>query len=169
MWTLLNQTNADIVVTDIPEEQTIAANNTASFLVRDILTSRILSQNLGNGALVVQSMASFGPADAWLPVTYVANAGTVQVTQNGNSLTYTTGVYSDGMLYVNASQLAGTLTLSWQSYDGASWYPAQQVASITTTGAQAPASIPMPGLAGRLVWALSSGGTATFRAMLFLR
>ena len=101
MWTLLNQTGADIVVGDIPEPQTLSAFSSGSFLLRDVLTSRTLSVNLGNGALVVTNMASFATSEAWAPLSYEVNNGAAQVTTNGQTTAFTMAVFRQAALYAN--------------------------------------------------------------------
>lgn len=169
MWTLLNQTGADIVVSDIPMEQTLSPYGSGEFLLRDVLSSRVLAQNLANGTLVVTSMSSFSPVESWAPVTYVANDGSAQVTAAGQTNAFTLGVFGSAVLYVDVSQISGTLTLSYAEFDGQTDYPAQSLLSTTATGPQTPTPIASLGLSGRILWSLSAGGSATFRAMLLAR
>lgn len=164
MWTILNQSSASISVSDIPIPQTLLPNTSGQFLVRDVMTSNTLQANLANGALVVTQMGTFGPSEEWLPVQYPVYNGTIS--QNGQSNIFTMEPFTNGELYVNVTAISGTLTLSYQQYDGTTFYPATALVTITTTGAQAPVSVAWLGFAGRVTWTISASGSATIMATL---
>ncbi|MCL6442453.1 MAG: hypothetical protein K6T83_03140 [Alicyclobacillus sp.] len=167
MWTVLNQSNASIPISDIPIPQTLEPNESGKFLPRDVMSSLALQTNLANGSLVVTEMGSLAPSEGWLPVSFPVNNG--EVLRDGQSPTFTTAMYREGTLYVNVTDLSGTLTLGYQQFDGTTYYPDTTLVTINATGPQTPIQISSLGFAGRVTWTLSSGGSATFDATLNVR
>lgn len=155
-WTILNTSTASINVTDIPIPQELLPNTSAVFHPTDVLTSRILGENLGNGSLCITNFGTFGASNgAYYPVTYPL-VGMTTISTNGASNPFTVGVFRQGTLMVNVESLSsgGSLTLSWEDFDGETYYPVGTVGEVTEAGAYV-FSLQEYGIAGRVSWQVS--------------
>jgi hypothetical protein len=155
-WTIQNNSTASINVTDIPIPQELLPYTSAQFAPSDVLTSRILGENLGNGSLCVTNFGTFGTADGvFYPLTYpLLPMGAIST--NGGSAPVTMGVFQEGTLMANVLSVSsgGSLTLAWEDYDGTTYYPVGTVGTIDSAGAQVFA-LSEYGTAGRLTWMVS--------------
>jgi len=167
-WTLYNSSSASIAVNDIPIPQTILPYTSATFQAQDVISSLTLNSNLANGALCVTNFGSFDVGGPWLPVTYPAHAS-AQETQNGNSLTFTMGVFQQGKLLLNVTAISvgGSIAIGWEDFDGTTYYPNQTEITAVTVIGQTPATFTQYGIAGRLTWTIV--GTVTFSLALQMR
>src|SRR5579875_3311371 len=153
MWSILNNSGASISVNDVPVPQEILPYQTATFEAADVLTSRTLAENIANGSLCVVDFGSFAQGGSFLPVTYPIHPLATETT-NGTSNPVTMGVFSQGLLMLNVTALTAgsSLSIGWEAFDGATYYPVEtEIANVTSVGAQA-----MPfsqyGIAGRFTW-----------------
>ncbi len=152
-WTILNSSTASINVTDIPIPQELLPNTSAMFNPSDVLTSRILGENLANGSLCVTNFNTFGTSSgSFYPVTYPILTETT-LTTNGSSAPVTVGVFSQGSLMVNVSNLSsgGSVTFAWEDYDGITYYPIGTIGEVTSNGPVV-FSVDEYGMAGRVKW-----------------
>ncbi len=167
MWNIQNVSSGSIAVNDIPIPQTILPYQSVAFFSSDVLHSRVLSENIASGALVITNFGSFAPGTLWLPLTYVVHPMASE-TQSGQSLPFTMGVFSQGTLLLNVSAITGSLNIGYEEYDGTAYYPlGTDILNVTATGPQNPVAFSSYGICGRFVWTLT--GTATFSLIAQMR
>lgn len=166
MWTISNQTSASISVKDIPIPQDLLPYSSGNFEASDVLISNTLAENIASGALVITNFGTFAPGGPWLPVTYNIHP-LAQELASGNSSPVTTGVFTQGRILLDVTELSGTISIGWEDYDGTSYYPTvTEITAISSTG-QYTTPFSNYGIAGRMIWTLT--GTATFGLKLQMK
>lgn len=165
-WTVYNTTANSINVTDIAIPQEIGPFSSAQFEVADFLSSRILAETIATGGLCVTSYGDFMPSNGWMPVTFPVHPLGQEI-QNGQSPPYSIAPFSGGMLYLNITAINGSLSISWQPFDGEAYYPAVSLVDAVTGVTQTVQPFTQQGIAGRFIWTVS--GSVTFSLKLQMR
>ena len=162
-WTVANATASPIEVQDVGDPQTILAQGSAEFLFQDFLTSRTLQEQIGAGALCVVSMGDFAPFARIAPVTYPLHPSATEI-QNGNSNPVTLAPFQAGTLFLNVTAVGtgGSVAISFEPWDGTTYYPAESViAAVSAVSATMQGFFPVGApIAGRFTWTIA--GSVTF-------
>ena len=168
MATLLNTTSATILVTDVYPSITWAPNTSAVVPDSMLPQSSQIAQQMATGALVLTSapVLPYGQG----PLVFTYHASNLETASNASPTSFTVLPFSSVRVYLNVTQVSGTLTVSWQESPdgGTTWYPATQLWSVTASGLQTPQVI-NPGDTVRFPWTISSGGSATFAGLAIAR
>jgi hypothetical protein len=127
-WTISNETNNSVAVTDIPNPITIGPSESASLDPTDVLNSNILATNLAEGGLCITSFGAFGMSPGtFYPITYLVHASATEI-QTGESAPFTLAPYSSCIGLINITEiLSGSISIGMQYYDGTVYYGATQI------------------------------------------
>lgn len=161
MATLLNTTSATIQVTDVYPAVSWAPNSSATVPDTMLPQSTQIAQQMATGALVLTAAPVLPYGQGPLTLTYHALGQ--ETGSNAAPTSFTVLPFASVRVYLNVTQINGTLTVSWQESPdgGTTWYPSTVL--WTTSSVETPNPLTInPGDTVRFPWTLSPGGSATF-------